>query len=189
MQGDPIIGPPVYSSVRLKSSYNFEPVPDGVDPKFIKGGQANLWTEQISNMRHAQYMAWPRAFAVAETVWSPKEKKDWNDFIYRVEKHFERYDVAEIKYAPSMYEPIFKISRGSDSLPVVEMSTEVEGLDIYYSFDNSFPDRYYPKYTKPLVVPKDAANMRVVTYRGNQQLGRMMTMPIAEIRKRADAKR
>ena len=75
MQGDPIIEPTVYSSVRLRASYNFEPVPDGVDPKLIKGGQANLWTEQIYNMRHQQYMTWPRAFAVAESVWSPKEKK------------------------------------------------------------------------------------------------------------------
>jgi hexosaminidase len=189
MQGDPVIEPPVYSSVRLKASYQFEPVPDGVDPKLIKGGQANLWTEQIYNIRHQQYMTWPRAFAVAESVWSPKAKKDWNDFISRVEKHFERYDVAEIKYAPSMYEPIFNITKDAAGLPVVEMSTEVEGLDIYYSFDNSFPDRFYPKYTKPVNVPKDASNMRVVTYRGNQQLGRILTMPIEEIKKRANVKK
>src|SRR5213079_801114 len=39
MQGDEIIEPPVYATLRLKTSYSFEPVPDGVDPKFIKGGQ------------------------------------------------------------------------------------------------------------------------------------------------------
>jgi hexosaminidase len=189
MQGDAVIEPPVYSTVRLKASYNFEPVPDGVDPKLIKGGQANLWTEQIDNMRHAQYMTWPRAFAVAESVWSPKAKKDWNDFIYRVEKHFERYDVAQIKYAPSMYEPIFNISKDEGGQPKVEMSTEVEGLDIYYSWDNSFPDRFYPKYTKALSIPKDASNLRVVTYRNNQPLGRILTMPVAEIKKRADRKK
>lgn len=188
MQGDAAIEPPVYSTVRLKSSYQFEPVPDGVDPKYIKGGQANLWTEQIYNMRHAQYMMWPRAFAVAESVWSPREKKNWNDFIRRVEHHFERYDVAEIKYAPSMYEPIFKVGKEGEQLKV-EMSTEVEGLDIYYSFDNSFPDRFYPKYTKALLVPKDAGNLKVVTYRGKQQVGRHITMPVEEIRKRAEKKK
>ena len=91
MQGDPAIEPPVYKSVRLRDSYKFEPVPEGADPKYIKGGQANLWTEQIYNMRHAQYMTWPRAFAVAECVWSPAAKKNWNDFIRRVENHFDRY--------------------------------------------------------------------------------------------------
>ena len=189
MQGDAVIEPPVYSTVRLKASYQFEPVPEGVDPKLIKGGQANLWTEQIYNMRHAQYMTWPRAFAVAESVWSPKSKKDWNDFVSRVEKHFERYDVAEIKYAPSMYEPIFNISKDESGQPKVAMSTEVEGLDIHYSFDNSYPDRFYPKYVKPLRVPKDAVNLRVITYRGDQQMGRILTMPVAEIKKRADRKR
>jgi hexosaminidase len=189
MQGDPAIEPPVYSTVRLKNSYQFEPVPDGVDPKFIKGGQANLWTEQISNMRHQQYMTWPRAFAVAESVWSPKEKKNWNNFISRVEKHFERYDVAEIKYATSMYEPIFTIGKDDKGEPKIELSTEVEGLDIYYSFDNSFPDRFYPKYSKALSIPKDAANLRVVTYRGKETMGRMLTMPVVEIRKRAEKKK
>ena len=52
MQGDVMTEPPVYATLRLSKSYEFEPVPDGVDPKYIKGGQANLWTEQIYNMRH-----------------------------------------------------------------------------------------------------------------------------------------
>src|SRR2546421_4302085 len=107
MEGEGAIKPPVYSTVRLKTSYQFEPVPEGADATYIKGGQANLWTEQVYNMRHAQYMTWPRAFAVAESVWSPAAKKNWNDFVRRVENHFQRFDVAEIKYAPSMYDPIF----------------------------------------------------------------------------------
>jgi hexosaminidase len=188
MQGDGAIEPPVYKSVRLKDSYKFEPIPEGADPKFIKGGQANLWTEQIYNMRHAQYMTWPRAFAVAECVWSPKEKKDWNDFIRRVEAHFNRFDVAEIKYAPSMYDPIFTVSKDGEQLKL-EMSTEVEGLDIYYSFDNSFPDRFYPKYTQALKIPVDAQYVKVITYRGKEVIGRMVTMPVAELKKRADKKK
>jgi hexosaminidase len=188
MQGDGAIEPPVYKSVRLKDSYKFEPVPEGADPKYIKGGQANLWTEQIYNMRHAEYMTWPRAFAVAECVWSPKEKKDWNDFVRRVEAHFNRFDEAEIKYAPSMYDPIFTVSREGDQLKL-EMSTEVEGLDIYYSFDNSFPDRFYPKYTQAVKLPVDVQNVRVITYRGKEAIGRMITIPVAELKKRADKKK
>jgi hexosaminidase len=189
MQGDIIMEPPVYNSLRLSKTYQFEPIPEGVDPRLIKGGQGNLWTEQIYNMRHAQYMAWPRAFAIAESVWSPKEKKNWNDFIRRVEKHFERFDIAETKYAPSMYEPIFTISKNAKGQLQVELATEVEGLDIYYSFDNSFPDRFYPKYTAPLIVPKDASLLRVVTYRGKEQKGRIITMPVEEIKKRAERKK
>jgi hexosaminidase len=188
MQGDPAIEPYVYKTVRLKDSYAFEPVPDGADPQYIKGGQANLWTEQITNMRHAQYMTWPRAFAVAEALWSPKEKKNWNDFIHRVEEQFRRYDVAEIKYAPSMYDPIFDVNKDGDQLKVT-LATEVEGLDIYYSFDNSFPDRFYPKYTQPIAVPKEATNLKVVTYRGKDVIGRQILVPVAELQRRADRKK
>ena len=185
MQGDAIIEPPVYATLRLQKSYEFEPVPDGVDAKYIKGGQANLWTEQVYNMRHVQYMLWPRAFATAESVWSPKEKKNWNDFESRVEKHFERYDVAEKKYAPSIFDPIFKATKNGSGQIQVELSTEVQGLNIYYSFDNSFPDKFYPEYKEPLIVPKDASNLRVITYRNGKPIGRMTTMPVSELKKRA----
>src|SRR5207248_7240836 len=124
------------------------------------GGQANLWTEQVYNLRHAEYMTWPRGMAIAESVWSPKEKKNWNNFVSRVEKHFERFDVAELKYAPSMYDPEFTAGRTADKQLKIELSTEVPELDIYYTFDNSFPDRFYPKYTEPLIAPKDAVTLK-----------------------------
>jgi hexosaminidase len=188
MQSDRVMEPPVYATLRLNKTYEFEPVPDGVDAKYIKGGQANLWTEQVYNMRHAEYMTWPRGLALAECVWSPKEKKNWDDFAARVEKQFPRFDEAQVKYAPAMYDPIFHVSRNADSLPVVSLETEIKGLDIYYSFDNSFPDNFYPKYTEPLVVPKDASLMRVITYRNGKPIGRMVNMPVAELKRRAGIK-
>ncbi len=76
MQGDKITEPYVYSSVRLSKTYKFDPVPEGVNPALILGGQGNLWTEHITNMRAAQYMLWPRGLALAKSVWSPKRKKE-----------------------------------------------------------------------------------------------------------------
>ena len=189
MQGDPIIEPRIYASLRLSKAYEFDPLPEGVDKKYIKGGQGNLWTEQIYNMRHAQYMTWPRGWAIAESVWSPKEKKDWNDFFSRVEAHFARYDMADVKYAPSVYDPIFKATKAGNNGLKVELSTEVKDLVIYYSFDNTFPDRYSQKYTAPLTPPKDAVQLKVVTYKGEKQVGRLIAMPIEELKKRADTKR
>ena len=188
MQGDVMIEPPVYATLRLSKSYEFEPVPDGVDPKFIKGGQANLWTEQIYNMRHLRYMVWPRAFAIAEVLWSPKSKKNWNNFYKKVENHFARFDAAQKKYAPSMYEPEFKFTKNDKNEITVEMKTEVPDVSIHYSFDNSFPDNFYPHYSKSVMVPKDAATMKVVTYRGSKQMGRLIVFPIAEMKKRAGVK-
>ena len=188
MQGDGIIEPPVYASLRLSKTYEFEPVPEGVDAKYIKGGQANLWTEQVYNMRHAEYMTWPRALSIAETVWSPKEKKNWNRFVSKVEDHFKRFDYAQTKYAPSMYEPDFKFTKNDKNRITVEMKSEVQGVSVHYTFDNSFPDNFYPAYSKPVVIPVDASTMKVVTYRGDKQVGRLIVFPIAEMKKRAGVK-
>jgi len=189
MQGDVALEPPVYATLRLKKAYSFEPVPEGVNAALIKGGQANLWTEQVYNTRHLQYMVWPRGFAIAEALWSPKDKRNWNDFVKRVEDHFERLDAAQVKYAPSIYDPIFEVSKKDTSTVIVKLSTEVEDLSIHYSFDNSFPDQYYPKYVSPLTVPKDAAGMKVITYRGDKQMGRLVVIPIEELRRRAGIKK
>ena len=188
MQGDASIEPPVYATLRLKKAYQFEPLPDGVDAKLIKGGQANLWTEQVYNTRHMQYMTWPRAFAIAEALWSPKEKRNWEFFSKRVESHFRRLDMAEIKYGPSIYDPIITATKKDTATVVVKLETEIEGLSIHYSFDNSFPDNFYPAYKEPLTVPKDASFMKMITYRDKEPIGRLMVIPVAELKKRAGIK-
>jgi len=188
MQSDRVMEPHVYASLRLNKSYEFEPVPDSADAKLILGGQANLWTEQVFNFRQVEYMTWPRGFAISESVWSPKAKKNWNSFYPRVEKHFARFNEAEIKYAPSVYDPDFKPKMSTDNKLTVEMTTEIPGLDIYYSFDNSYPDRFYPKYTGAVEVPKDATQLKVITYRGKEPIGRMIAMPVAELKRRVGQK-
>jgi len=184
MQSDRVMEPHVYATLRLNKTYEFEPVPDSVDAKLILGGQANLWTEQVFNFRQVDYMTWPRGFAIAESVWSPKDKKNWDNFYPRVEKHFGRLEEQEVKYAPSVYDPSFEARLTPDNKMIIEMTNELPGLDIYYSFDNSYPDRFYPKYTAPLLVPEDATQLKVITYRGKQPVGRMVSMPISELNTR-----
>jgi len=87
-----------------------------------------------------------------------------------------------------MYDPIFTAKNTKGKLQI-ELATEIEGLDIYYSFDNSFPDRFYPKYTAALTPPKDAVMLKVITYRGKDPVGRMIAMPIDELAKRAGIKK
>ncbi len=185
MQSDVISEPRVYASLRLNKSYEFEPVPDGVDPQYIKGGQANLWTEQVYTIRQAEYMTWPRAFAIAESVWSPKDKKNWPEFFSRVEEHFKRLDFSETKYSPAVYDPIVKVGKTFDNKLTIDLSLEVEGLDIYYSFDNSFPDRFYPKYIGTLTAPIDAKQLKLITYKDKVPVGRMLTLPISDLKRRA----
>jgi hexosaminidase len=186
MQGDASIEPPVYATLRLKTTYSYEPVPDSVDPKLIIGGQANLWTEQVYNTRHMQYMLWPRSMAVAEDLWTPKEKKNWDNFTRRVETHFDRLDVEQVKYARSMFDATItpkKDVAANDSV-TVDLSTELNGLEIYYSFDNSNPDKFYPKYNSTLSIPKDAIMLKVITYRDGKPIGRQIDVSVLALQQR-----
>ena len=83
-----------------------------------------------------------------------------------------------------MFDPIINAKKGANGL-VVQLDTEINGLDIYYSFDNSNPDNYYPRYTTALEVPKDAVMLKLITYRGNKIMGRQLNIPIAELAAKA----
>ena len=175
----------VYRGLRMKTTYSFEPVPVGIDPSLILGNQANQWSEQIFDMRYAQYMTWPRGLAVAETSWSPKEKKNWNSFTKKVEKQFEKLDAANVRYARSMYDPIVTTQLNTKGELIGIMEAEVEGLDMYYTINDQMPDNYSEKYTAPFIIPKDVLSLRVISYRDGKQIGKYLNIPIESLRKRA----
>lgn len=66
--------------VSLRFAYGYEPLADGMDPELLLGVQANLWTELIPTPEHAEYMLYPRLFALAETAWTPAAAKEYKGF-------------------------------------------------------------------------------------------------------------
>ena len=87
--------------ISLEHIYTFEPLLETVPAEkqhLIKGGQANVWTEYIPNEKHLEYMLAPRLSALAEALWSPKDKRDWNDFRSRMEGQIKRLEAAGFNY-------------------------------------------------------------------------------------------
>ena len=175
VQGEPTIEPPIYANLRAIKTYSFEPVPEGIDPTFILGGQGNLWTEEVPNLRHAQYMVYPRAWALSEVFWTPKKHKNWDNFCLRMEKHFERADIAGINYSRAVYDPIIQTRKKEGSLVLV-MSTEITGLDIHYTIDGSMPDSFSPKYSEEVKLPEGPITLRVKAYRNGKPVSHLITL-------------
>ena len=182
-QGDQTIEPPLYEGLRMKKCYSFEPVPEGAVAKHILGGQGNLWTEQVPTFRHVEYMTWPRGWALAEVFWSPEEKKNWPDFAKRAEGQFDRADLAGINHSLAIYDAIINITR-KDGKMIVEMDTEMPGLDIYYTIDDTMPDSYTPKYMQPVTMPDGPVTLRVITYRNGKPAGHLITLNPQELARR-----
>jgi hexosaminidase len=185
-QGDPAIEPPTFAMLRLNKVYEFEPVPEGVDTSFILGGQGNLWTESVPTFRHAEYMLWPRSFALAEVFWSPKQSRNWNGFVHRTESNLQRLSKRDINFSTSFYDAIIEPSKDEKGNLQIKLDTEIEGFDLYYTFDNTYPDHHSSLYKKgeKLDIPKDADEFRVITYKEGKPVGKMIVIPLADLMKR-----
>jgi hexosaminidase len=101
-QGDKETEPlAIGGNLPLERAYNFPPLPKGLakkDAGHILGAQGQVWTEYIPTPEHAEYMAFPRACALAEAVWTPQEERDYDDFRERLDSHLQRMDQLGIAY-------------------------------------------------------------------------------------------
>ena len=85
----------------IDTVYSFEPVPVTLTPaesKHILGAQAQLWTEYIRDPKELEYMAYPRMSALAEAVWTAKDRRDFPDFMQRLRPHLLRLDAMDVRY-------------------------------------------------------------------------------------------
>jgi hexosaminidase len=86
----------------LETVYKYEPIPaelNAEQAQYIWGAQGNLWSEYITNPSKVQYMLFPRMDALSETLWSPKESKNYDDFLKRMKTQLKRYDLMGITYS------------------------------------------------------------------------------------------
>lgn len=77
----------------LEKVYSYEPILPKMtrdQAKNVLGCQFQIWTEYIPNFAHVEYMAYPRASALAEVAWSPRSARDFGGFSQRLTPHLER---------------------------------------------------------------------------------------------------
>ncbi|MBN2316124.1 MAG: family 20 glycosylhydrolase, partial [Sedimentisphaerales bacterium] len=90
-------------NITIEKTYSFEPIPAELtdeQARRILGGQGQLWGEYIDNEKHREYMAYPRATALCEVLWSPRENRNYDAFVVRLSEHLKRLDAAEVNYRP-----------------------------------------------------------------------------------------
>jgi hexosaminidase len=85
----------------LDTVYAYEPIPAALtadEARHVLGAQGQLWSEYIPDAKRAEYMAFPRACALAEVLWTPREQKDYGDFLRRLVPHLARLAVLDVNY-------------------------------------------------------------------------------------------
>lgn len=180
LQGDPLVEPTGPGMTRIKECYSTHILPKGANSQMVLGGEACLWTEYVPNIRHAEYMTWPRALAAAEVFWGTQST--WKNFTRRVIAQLPYLAASRIKYACSMFDPVISGKEEEGELKV-SLTSEVPGLDIYYTFDGTNPDLFSSKYEGyPLRIPKGASEIRLVTYSEGKPAGHQINYPLSRLK-------
>jgi hexosaminidase len=87
----------------LDKVYAFEPVPELLTPaqaKRVIGSQAMLWSEFVPTTALLEYKLFPRALAMAELLWTLKERKNFTDFVGRLGIHEARLTAMGVNFRP-----------------------------------------------------------------------------------------
>ncbi|HER08106.1 MAG TPA: beta-N-acetylglucosaminidase [Bacteroides sp.] len=95
--------PAIGGFLPLEKVYSLEPVPAELPAdktRHILGAQGNLWTEYIPTASQAEYMAFPRASALAEVVWTTPGMREYGDFIERLPSLLKHLDGLGVNYRP-----------------------------------------------------------------------------------------
>lgn len=149
----------------LDSVYAYNPLPKGLNEeklKHILGAQANIWTEYIPSESQFEYMAFPRLCAMAEILWTPKEKQNYSDFTHRLDQQYLRLDKSNILYrvnAPVGFNPVNKFLTDTAT---VSMHNDTPSAEIRYTLDGSEPVKSSILYTGPFVISLKEGSKKVI---------------------------
>lgn len=109
------------------------------EQQYIKGVQANLWTEYIPSFSQVQYMTLPRMGALAEVQWSDPSRKDYKDFLTRIPRLTAIYDCYGWNYATHVFDVNVDIKADTAKHVLnVQLGTMADD-PIYYTLDGQDP--------------------------------------------------
>jgi hexosaminidase len=171
----------------LKDVYDFEPRDTELTPaqqQHVLGLQAELWTEHMQTEKRVEWMALPRAAALAEVGWSP-QPKNWPNFLRRLAPMFARYRAFNLNYADSAFgiEPDFaadgdKVRVTLANLP--ELRDAALDADIRYTLDGTDPNAASTRYGEALDLAA-GTELRAATFLGAEQVSRTWSSQVSAV--------
>lgn len=162
-QGDPLTEPIAFGPKSyLEDVYAYDPMPKalrGTDKeKYVLGVQANCWSEYMPTYETLEYRLWPRALALAETGWSQLNRKNYSDFLRRLDgESYLRLQAHGLRmHIPTPETPGGSINKIAFTDTYDLTLTTTRPLDIVYTVDGQEPIASDTRYTGPLHFDRDA---------------------------------
>lgn len=139
----------------MERVYSYEPMPAALTPeeqKYIKGVQANLWTEYIPTYSQVEYMELPRMAALADIQWTSPKHKNYDAFLQRLVRLVKHYDVYKYNYATHVFDVTAKFAPNAETGTVDVTLSTIDNCPVYYTLDGTDPTSASQLYTEPVKV-------------------------------------
>ncbi|WP_316831560.1 family 20 glycosylhydrolase [Pedobacter aquatilis] len=157
----------------LRKVYEYEPMPEALnaeEQKYIKGVQANVWTEYMTDASKEEYMIFPRIIALAEMGWSKKEHKNYPDFLSRLNENL-RF-LKGIAYSKSFYEVT-----GESTPDGFILNTDMPDAEIRYSTNGTDPVKSSKLYSSPIKL-SETTTLKARLFKGVSSVGKVYEQQI-----------
>lgn len=156
----------------MKDVYDYSLIPANLteeEAKHIIGGQANCWTEYMPNFAQVEYMVLPRMSALSETLWTSKERKNYESFKLRMRAQYQRYSYLGANYRVETPKGPELINGFLDKA-TVSFEQPLSGK-IYITGDGSEPTEGSEVYKKPFQIDEShVIKAKVITPEGAESV-------------------
>lgn len=180
-QGDPMVEPlAIGGNAPLAKTYSYDPVPKDIKEEnrhHILGAQGNVWSEYLYTPELFDYRAYPRILAISELTWTPKDKKNFDDFSRRLNNAYVRLDAFNVNY----HIPIPEQPNGScDNIVFVDSTNltleTTRPMPIVYSYNDEPLTAGSTLYKSPIAIKENSViNTACVLPSGKLSTARKIT--------------
>ena len=175
-QEEPEIAPVTIGGYNtLKKTYSYNPVPADADDlvkQHIIGVQANCWSEYMPTKKNRDYQTFPRLIAIAETGWTPMDKKNFASFCSRMVEDFQRLKMLGVEPCLNFYDVNINTRSTQDGVLNVELETFYPDAQIYYTTDGSEPSVNANLYAQPFPL-EGTYDLKTAAFVNGKQIGKV----------------
>lgn len=150
----------------LEEVYHYNPTPEHeLSPEeqhYIKGVQANVWSEYITSAAKLNYMLYPRLFALSEIAWTKTEHKNYTNFmLVKIPYHLEKLEKQNKLYKPPTPVGITNTALEASKF-TLDIKPTLKNGQIFYSIDGYDPDQTSRRYTEPVTINIPKGEFRTI---------------------------
>ena len=161
--------------ISLEKCYSIS-VNDHSPSSRVLGVQGCLWSDQFivgtqlqelpqlnenRSEQYVEYLAFPRMMAVAEVGWTKSALRNYTDFSRRSASHYARLDAMGGNYRVPEPRLVNATELGNGRYSI-SVTPSVDGAEVRYTTDGTYPNAHSPLYTEPVVVDSLSA-FRAIT--------------------------